>query len=71
MNPLYKKDLPFTVFAKVNNTKSGFALVNTKGEVESITSAFLEKVGMGDVSELPLGVNFDATIMIKDFGKHI
>lgn len=63
--------MPFTVFIKLNTTKSGFALVNEHGYVESITHTFLEKVGLSDVDELPLGVNFDVNIMIKDFETHV
>lgn len=51
----------------MKSSKSGFALVNQHGEVENITQSFLEKVGMGDVKDLPLGIKFNASLMIKDF----
>lgn len=36
-------------------------------QIEAITQGFLEKVGLGDVIELPFGVRFDANILIKGF----
>lgn len=69
MNTIYRSELPFTAFFRPHQSKSGFALVNSRNTVEAISYSLLEKVGYGDVTELPLGIKFDVNLLIKDFDK--
>lgn len=49
MNMIIKDGLTFTIFGRMFQSRSGYAIMNEDFKIESISKIFLEKVGMGDV----------------------